>query len=92
MDGIPYILQCSAPSPGPPSNTGFLQLTQLHNPNGISTGSAVIAALTIVTERQTEKQTIIGYSVCNNRPHLRTILTDHCVVTVRILLPVLNSV
>jgi len=30
----------------PPFNTWFLKLTQAHNPNGISIGSAVFAQLT----------------------------------------------
>jgi len=37
------------------------------NPNGISIGSAVIAGLTSVTDRPTDRP---RYSVGNNRPHL----------------------
>jgi len=36
-----------------PSNTYFLRLTWVHILNGISIGSAVLAGLTIVTERRT---------------------------------------
>jgi len=39
-----------------PSNTRLLVPTRIHNPNGISIGSAVFAALTIVTDRQTDRQ------------------------------------
>jgi len=36
-------------------------------------GSAVFAGLTTVADRQTDRQTEgLRYSVCNNRPHLRT--------------------
>jgi len=38
---------------GHPSNTRFLQSTRVHNPNGISIGSAVFAGLMIVTDQQT---------------------------------------
>jgi len=34
----------------PPCNTCFLESTRVHNPNGISIGSAVFAGLTIVAE------------------------------------------
>jgi len=50
---------------GPPSNIWFLQSTRVHNPNGISIGSAVFAGLTVVTDQQP------CYSVCKNKPHLR---------------------
>ena len=40
-----------------PCNTYFLGLTRVHNPNGISIGSAVVAGLTTVTDRQTDRQT-----------------------------------
>jgi len=49
MDGIPYTLQWAAPSrsklplpmgSGQPSNAHFLGPTRVHNPNGISIGSA----------------------------------------------------
>jgi len=49
--------------------TCFLGPTRVHNPNSLSIGSAVFAGLTIVTDRQTDRP---RYSVCNNRPHLRT--------------------
>jgi len=54
---------------GPQSNTWFLGPTRVHNPNGISIGSSVVAGLTIVTDRdgQTDRQHYIG-----NRPRLRT--------------------
>ena len=42
---------------GPPSNTWFLGPTRVHNPNGISIGSAVFAGLTSVTDRPTDRQT-----------------------------------
>jgi len=54
-----------------PSNTWFRGPTRVHNPNGISIGSAGFAGLTIVTDRQTDRPTNRPrYSVCNNRPHL----------------------
>ena len=40
-----------------PSNTCFLGLTRIHNPNDISIGSAVFARLTCVTDRQIDRQT-----------------------------------
>jgi len=54
---------------GPPSNTSFLGPIRVHDPNGISIGSAIFAGLTTVTDRQTDRR---RYSVCNSRPHLRT--------------------
>jgi len=55
----------------PTSNTCFLESTRVHNPNGISVGSAVFAGLTSVTDRQTDWPTDRPrYSVCNNRLHL----------------------
>jgi len=50
---------------GAPSYTWLLGLTRIHNPNGTSIGSADFAGLTIVTDKP-------RYSVCKNRPHLRT--------------------
>jgi len=41
----------------PPYNTRFLRPTRVHSPNGISTGSAVFARLTFVTDRQTDHAT-----------------------------------
>ena len=38
----------------PLSNTWFLGPTRVLNPNGISIGSAVLAGLTSVTDRQTD--------------------------------------
>ena len=40
-----------------PSNTSFLEPTQVLNPNGISIGSAVFAELTSVTDRPTDHAT-----------------------------------
>jgi len=42
-----------------PSNTWFPGTTQVLNPNGISTGSAVLAKLTSVTDRPTDWQTTL---------------------------------
>jgi len=44
---------------GPPSNTWFVGLTRVYNRNGIWIGSADFAGLTIVTDRQTDKQTTL---------------------------------
>ena len=56
---------------GLPSNTWFIGPTWDLKPNGIgiSTGWAVFARLTTVTDRQTDRP---RYSICNNRPHLWT--------------------
>ena len=40
----------------PPSNTWFPGPTQVLNPNGSSSGTAVFAGLTSVTDRQTDRQ------------------------------------
>jgi len=40
-----------------PSNIRFVGLTEVPNPNGISIGSAVVAGLTTMTDRQTDRQT-----------------------------------
>ena len=40
-----------------PSNTWFLGPTRVHDPNGISIGSAVFAGLTSVTDRPTDRPT-----------------------------------
>jgi len=53
----------------PPFNAWFLGTTRAKKPNGVSIGSAVLAWLTSVTDRPTNGPC---YSVCNNRPHLRT--------------------
>ena len=42
---------------GSPSTAWFPEPTRVHNPNGISIGSAVFARLTTVTDRQT---TLLG--------------------------------
>jgi len=65
----PYTLQWDAPFPsklplpmgesGPPCNTWFPGPTQVLNPNGISIGSAVLAGLTSVTDRPTDRQTTL---------------------------------
>jgi len=81
----PYTLLWDAPFPsklplpiggsGPPSNTWFPWPTRVLNPNCISIGSAVLAGLTSVTDRQTlsHRQTDRPrYSAGNNGPHLRT--------------------
>jgi len=56
----PYTLQWAVPfflkiasllgGSGPPSNAWFFGPTRVHNPNGISIGSAVFAGLTSVTD------------------------------------------
>ena len=58
---------------GLPSNACFLWPTRIHIPKGIWIGSAVFTRLTIVTDRHTVRRTDRPrYSVCNNRPHLRS--------------------
>ena len=52
---LPLPLRGSGPSP----NTWFLGTTQVHNPNGISIGSAVFVALTVVSCRQTTRSTML---------------------------------
>ena len=50
----------SAPSrggSGPPSKSYFLVPSRVHIPNGISIGYAVFAGLTVVTDRETDRQT-----------------------------------
>jgi len=63
MDGIVSILYNGPPFPSKlpiqlemwtASETQFLGPTRVHNPNGISIGSAVFAGLTIVTDRPTD--------------------------------------
>jgi len=66
---LPYILPCDrtcppkiAPYPwgiGPSPNTWFLGPTQVHNPNGISTGSAVTVGPMSPTDRQTDTQSML---------------------------------
>jgi len=53
---------------GPLSNTWFPGPIRVLSPNGISIGSAVLAGLTSMTDRQTDRP---RNSVGNNRPHLR---------------------
>ena len=66
-------LHCAVQSYSPccatctPSNTCFFWPIRVHNPNGISIGSAVFAGLTIVTDGLTDRP---RYSVCNNKTHL----------------------
>ena len=50
----------------PLSNTCFLGPTRVHNPNGISIGSAVFAEITIVIDRQTDRQTDHAYRPCSS--------------------------
>jgi len=52
----------------PPFNAWFLGTTRAKKPNGVSIGSAILAWLTSVKDRPTDRPC---YSVCNNRPHLR---------------------
>jgi len=73
--GCPFPLKIALSHRGiwVPSNACFLGRTRLHNPNGISIGSAVFAGLTTVSGRSTDPPTDRPrYSACNNRPHLRT--------------------
>jgi len=75
----PYTLHWAAPFPSKlPLRMGNLDPHLIHGfsgplksiiQNGISIGSAVFAGLTTVTDRPTDRR---RYSVCNNRPHLRT--------------------
>jgi len=79
IDSIPYILQWATPLPshlplpmggfGPLCNTRLPGSTWVLHPNGILIGSTIFAGLTTVTDQQTDRP---RYSVCNNRPHLRT--------------------
>jgi len=74
-----HVRECPGPAPFSPQNSPFtcgiwtpvnewfLGPTRVHIPNGISIGSAVLAGLTVVTDRQTDRP---RYSVCINRPHL----------------------
>ena len=73
----PYTLQWDTTFPlkidpshggsGPSSNTWFPGPTEVLNPNGISISSTILAGLTSVSDRQTDRP---RYSVGNNRPHL----------------------
>ena len=51
---------------GPPSNTWFLEPTQIHNPNITSISSALSAGLTVVTNMHTHRP----HYICNNRLYL----------------------
>jgi len=64
----PFLLETVAShgESGLPSNTWFLGFTRLSIANDISIGSAVLQGSLL---RQTDRP---RYSVCNNRPHLRT--------------------
>jgi len=52
--------------------------TRVHNPNGISIDSFVFAGLTSVTDRQTDRQTMLlgRYSVTIDRIYGRSIASD----------------
>jgi len=75
MAESPYTLQWTAPfffkigplhgGSGPPSNTWFLEPTQVHNTNGILISSAVFF--------RAHNRDRPCYSVCNNRPHLANV-------------------
>jgi len=79
----PYTLQWDAPYPlkiapshggsGLPSNIWFPGSTRVLNANGISIGSAVLAWLTSVTDRQTDRQTtLLTRSVTIDRIYVRS--------------------
>jgi len=53
---------------GCPSNIWCLKLTRVHIPNGIMISSATFTEITVITDRQTN-----GQSICSNRPHLSAI-------------------
>jgi len=77
-----------------PSNTRFLEPTQVHKPNGISIDSAVFAGLTTVTDRQTDRPTDrprcsvynnIAYSIANKTHKTKKVQStlddvDFCIV------------
>jgi len=78
VNGIPYTLHWATPFflklPLPVGDLNlhliwFLGPTWVHNPKGISIGSAGFARITIMTDRQTDWLTDL---LCNNRPHLCT--------------------
>ena len=54
-------------APSPPSNTWFLRPTRVSVPNGITIGSAAFAGITVVTGRQTDRQTTLTPSVAIGR-------------------------
>ena len=55
---------------GPPSNSWFSGPNRGHISNGILIGSAVLAQLTIVTNRQKHRLTHRPRNIGNNRLHL----------------------
>jgi len=68
---------------GPPPNTGCLEPTGVHNPNGISIGSAVFAWLTVVSNRPPYSDSsrphlmrCIAMRPNNNRPNNNEINSD----------------
>ena len=67
---MPQKLSLPRGGSGPPPNTWFLGPNQVQAPNGISAGSAILAQLMVVTNRQTDRHT--KCCICSNRPHLRT--------------------
>ena len=56
-----------------PQRTRFLGLTQVHNPNGISVGSAVLPVLTVVSDTHTHTHTHTHRprNIANNRQRTR---------------------
>jgi len=54
---------------GPPTNTCFLGSTRVHKPNGILIGSSVFVGCTVVSNRQTHRQTtnIVRSSLVHSR-------------------------
>jgi len=81
---------------GPPPNTWFLGPTRVHNPNGISIGSAVFARLKFVINRQTYRPHYIN----SNRPHIMLCIemwpkicaTNKCHMSVHLVLTGINLV
>jgi len=67
---------------GPPSNTWCLGPTRVHISNDMSIGSAVFQGSRSWQDRPTDVPTDrTRYSVCNNRPHLRTYFHTRCGVS-----------
>jgi len=56
-ESLPILYNGAGHGSGSYPNKWFLGLTRVHNPNGISIGSAAFAGLTVVTNRQTNRQT-----------------------------------
>jgi len=66
---------------GPPFSTWFLGPSRIHNPNGISIGSAVFAGYTTVTDRPTDHA---RYSICNNgRIRTTSMRPKNCIIIIR---------